>query len=167
MTKIINLFGGPGVSKSTTASQIFADLKWKNINCEMVREYAKEKVWENSMDLLDNQLYVFSKQYHRQFVLRDKVDIVITDSPLLLSMVYGKNKTDLFHQLVLERFNEYDNMNFYLIRNKPYHESGRYQTESQAKVLDKIILDILINNNIKFTMIDGDEEAYKKILELI
>ena len=74
MTLVINLFGGPGVGKSTTASQLFANLKWSNINCELVREYAKDKVWENSLELLDNQLYVFAKQHHRQYILNEKVE---------------------------------------------------------------------------------------------
>ena len=165
MTKVINLFSGPSTGKSTISAEIFSTLKWKRKNVELVREYAKDKVWESSYQILENQLKIFSEQFHRQYILNNKVEYIITDSPLLLSLVYGKNRSETFEKLVLERFNEFNNINYYLVRNKPYCKYGRYQTESQAKKIDKMVLDILIKNNIPFTTIDGDEFAYKKIID--
>lgn len=54
-TLVINLFGGPGAGKSTFCASVFADLKWRDINCEMALEYAKDRVWEGSFNVLENQ----------------------------------------------------------------------------------------------------------------
>ena len=40
-TLVINLFGGPGVGKSTLCASVFAKLKIMGIDCEMATEYAK------------------------------------------------------------------------------------------------------------------------------
>ncbi len=45
-TLVVNLLGGPGSGKSTTAADVFARLKWQDINCELVTEFAKDLVWE-------------------------------------------------------------------------------------------------------------------------
>lgn len=62
---IINLFGGPGSGKSTLASLIFSEMKLKNINCELVTEYAKQLTWQDRQNTLKNQLYVLGKQLER------------------------------------------------------------------------------------------------------
>ena len=41
-TLVINLFGGPGCGKSTTMARLFADLKARGYNVEMVSEFAKD-----------------------------------------------------------------------------------------------------------------------------
>jgi len=99
MALLINLFAGPGTGKSTTMAGVFSELKLRGVNCEMAPEFAKEKVWEKSVNILENQIYVFGKQYNTIHRLLGQVDIIITDSPLLLSSIYGTNETKLFHQL--------------------------------------------------------------------
>lgn len=41
---IIDLIGGPGSGKSTTAAGLFYKLKKLGYNCEMSLEFAKDKV---------------------------------------------------------------------------------------------------------------------------
>ena len=81
MTIIVNLFAGPGSGKSTTAAGVFYHLKRKNINCELVREYAKELVWEKSFEKLKDQGHVTLEQQHRVNILKPYVDVIVTDSP--------------------------------------------------------------------------------------
>ena len=63
--KVINLFGGPGVGKSTTASGLFYEMKKARLEVELVTEYAKDAVWEGRTSLLDDQIYIFAKQQRR------------------------------------------------------------------------------------------------------
>ena len=52
----INLTAQPGAGKSTLAAATFAKLKMLGINCELVTEFAKDKVWENNKMALSNQI---------------------------------------------------------------------------------------------------------------
>ena len=134
----INFFGGPGSGKSTMAARVFSELKERKYNAELVTEYAKDLTWEGSMGVLDNQLLVFAKQYHRLWRLKDKVDIVVTDSPIVFSLVYG-NTSNTFKQLVKEEFGKFNNINIYLQRVKEYNPKGRSQTEEEARLIDGVI----------------------------
>ena len=150
-TLVVNLLGGPGIGKSTLAAEIFVNLKKKGVECEYITEYAKDKTWENSQSTLSNQIYVFGKQHHKMFRVNDKVDVMICDSALLFSIVYGNlNPSDTFYKLVIEEFNKFKNINFYLDRVTKYDPIGRNQTEEEAKKIDIVIKDILEYNNIDY-----------------
>ena len=166
MAIVINLFAGPGVGKSTTAARIFAELKLMGVNCEMALEFAKDKVWEESFRTMDDQIYIFGKQFHRIWRLKDKVDVIICDSPLPISIVYDKENSQAFHQLIMEQFNKFDNLNFLLERGTEYQEAGRVQTEEEAKEVDKVVKNVLDTNNILYTTLSIDGAA-KKISETV
>jgi hypothetical protein len=163
---VINLFAGPGSGKSTTCAGVFAKLKLAGVNCEMALEYAKDKVWEESNKVLDDQIYVFGKQLHRIFRLKDKVDIVITDSPILLSIIYDKTGNKYFSDLVLNQFNNFDNRNYFIERTTVYNPKGRLQTEDEAKEIDKVLLDLLKDCNIEYDSV-GKSEAVDYIFNKI
>lgn len=140
---VVNLYGGPGCGKSTTAALIFGELKKRGINCEMALEYAKDKVWEESLKTLDDQIYIFGKQLHKLWRLKDKVDVIITDSPLLMSMLYDKENSSPFRALILEQYKKFDNMDFFIERSTSYEQSGRLQTKEEAEALDAKLLSII------------------------
>lgn len=167
-TKIINLFGGPGVGKSTTATGVFSKLKQSGVVCEYVSEYAKDLSWSKSFSLLENQVHVFGEQFTRQWNLIDQVDYVITDSPLLLSSMYyeyylEKSKQKLFSKEYQEMainfydrtFLEFNNINFFIRRNKPYVKVGRNQSEDEAKNIDMAIYHKLTKLNIEYFETDS------------
>ena len=89
-TLVVNLLGGPGVGKSTLTAAIFAKLKDAGVDCEMASEFAKELVWEQRNETFKDELYIFAKQAHRLFRLNGKVDVVITDRPLILTCFYAQ-----------------------------------------------------------------------------
>ena len=62
----------------------------KGINTEYVSEYAKELVWEGKYDVLENQEHLFAEQAKRLERLRGKVEVIVTDSPILMSHIYGR-----------------------------------------------------------------------------
>ena len=180
--KIINFFGGPGTGKSTTSSGLFYQMKKNNLNCEYVTEYAKELVWEERFNIINNdQLYILARQHRYIDRLRDKVDYVVTDSPLLLSAIYadhnkGQNnllKDDegllLFQSLVLRLFNKYDNYNFFLLTTEfQYWMTGRIQEKTESTVLDEKIFDFLVENKIRFRCIEGnDEDVLERVLRAV
>ena len=165
-TLVINLIGGPGSGKSTTASGIFYTLKKMGINCEMALEFAKDKVWEESYKILDDQFYIFGKQYHKLFRLNGKVDVIVTDSPLIISMLYNKTPSKYFNDFVLEQFNTFYNLTFYLNRPESYQEEGRMQTKEESEVLDAVIKYILHKNDFYFHEISC-ENAVDVIVEMV
>lgn len=143
MPIVINLIGGPGTGKSTLAAGLFYELKKQGINCELALEFAKDKVYEESFKTMDDQIYVFAKQYHKLWRLRGKVDVIITDSPLLISLHYMKEDSKYFNNLVLEQYNKFDNLLYFLNREGIYQTEGRTQTEDEAKSIDLSIKHIL------------------------
>jgi predicted ATPase len=59
--KVINLYGGPGTGKSTTAAALFALMKREGYNVELVTEFAKDLVWTERNKELGDQIYIFGK----------------------------------------------------------------------------------------------------------
>lgn len=164
---VINLFGAPGVGKSTGSACIFADLKKEGVNAELVSEYAKDKTWEHNTTALSCQEHVFGEQSYRMARCRNDVEVIVTDSPLPLSIIYNKNPAlDInFERTVFNVFETYDNMNYYINRVKPYNPKGRNQTEAESDALAAPIKELLCKNNITFKEINGDDEGYKSIVK--
>jgi molybdopterin-guanine dinucleotide biosynthesis protein len=165
--KIINLYGGPGSGKSTMAAYIFSELKERGYNAELVTEYAKDLTWQKSMAVLDNQLYVFAKQHHRIWRLKDQVEFVVTDAPLLNSLIYGES-TETFKRLVIEQFHSFESINIFLQRVKPYNPSGRSQSEDEAKEIDVKTLKMLEDCEAKIDLtVPGWATSRPEIIEYI
>ena len=154
----INFFGAPGAGKSTLAAYVFAKLKMMGVNCELVSEFAKDKVWENNNEALSNQIYIFAKQYYRISRCADKVDVIVTDSPLFLSPFYNKDP-DIdapLKELAFKIANKYNNLNYFIRRVKKYNPVGRLQTEAESNEYGIRIKDMLKGFNINYREIDGD-----------
>lgn len=151
---VINLFGGPGSGKSTIAAGLFYKLKIRGINCELCTEYAKDMVWEESYHTLDDQIYVFGKQHHRLWRVKDKVDVIICDSPLILSCYYSKTESLYFEKFIVEQFNKFNNVNYFINRSNSYSEVGRMQTIDEARGIDQEIMNILNRHNIKYDVLE-------------
>lgn len=163
---VVNLFGVPSAGKSTGAAYIFSQLKLNGINAELITEFAKDKVWENNTEVFKNQAYLFGKQSYRMSRCRDKVDVLITDSPLPLSIFYNKDAVlgEDFNRTVMNVFNSYNNLNYLLLRVKPYNPIGRHQTEKESDELKQPMVDLLNNRNIKYSEYEGCVEGYDEIV---
>lgn len=165
---VVNLFAGPGAGKSTAAAYIFSQLKMKGINCELITEFAKDKTWEKNYSALRCQEYVFGKQSYKMDRCRDQVDVIITDSPLPLGIFYNQNPVlgRHYESLVMDVFNTYDNLNFFINRKKPYNPVGRNQTEEEAKEIDDRIKIFCQKHDISYLIKDGTELGYIDIVDI-
>lgn len=159
---IVNLYGAPGAGKSTGAAYVFSQLKMKGVNAELVTEFAKDKVWEESKAVFENQLYIFAKQYFRISRLRGKVDVVVTDSPLLLSSFYGDEEQILgseFKALVKKVSGSYACYDAFIDRVKPYNPAGRFQNEQESDEVSVALVTFLKERNIFPKHYNGDTEG--------
>ena len=166
-TIVVNFFAGPGCGKSTGASWLFSQLKLNGVDCEYVSEFAKDKVWENNGEVFKCEFYITGKQSFKVSRCFGKVDVIITDSPIAISMVYSES--DKFKAAVLEEFNKYEknNMNILLRRTIPYDSNGRFQTEDEAKNIDDKIKSTLDESEIPYMIINGNVDGYKSILDIV
>jgi nicotinamide riboside kinase len=167
--KVLNLFAGPGAGKSTIAASLFSELKFRGVSTEYVQEFAKDVVWEKrGVKILQAQDYIFSKQHFRISRVADEVDIVITDSPILLSMAYCQpDYLPSLKSVIKEAYDLYDNMNFFIHRNKAYDTRGRMQTFDEAKEKDRQILNLLYENNISPFHIEYGRGNAETIIEIM
>ena len=169
MSLVVNFIAAPSAGKSSLMADVFAKLKWKNIDAEMVTEYAKDLVWEERTQTFKNEIYIFAKQHHRLFRLNNKVNIIITDRPLILSCYYNRaaNGSQLLDQLVLEEFNKFNNLNFFVNRVKPYNPNGRNQTEDESNAIGVSLKEMLNENNITYTEITGEPSSADRVVSKI
>ena len=171
MTTYINIFGGPGAGKSTTAAAVFYNMKRRGLNVELVTEVAKDFVWENRMETLMIQPYVTVKQYRNLVRLKGKVDYVITDAPILFGILYANKYAqelpESYHQFVKDCHTQIltPSVNILLERSYSYDPTGRYQTEDEAHKLDIEIEKIMKDTSVKYDKVIPDDvplfvEAY-------
>lgn len=168
-TKVINIYGGPGVGKSTFATGLFYQMKCAGIKCEYTPEYVKDVVYENRTNLLKNQEYLFVQQLSRMRRLVGNVDYIVTDSPLLQYVAYIPEDFELpsLELLILEAYDMFDNTDILLERVNDYQTHGRYQTEEQAKAIDEQTMSILNNYAGDFYILPANDESIKNVLKLV
>lgn len=153
-TIVVNAFGGPGAGKTTAAWHIAAELKKKGLVVEYVPEYAKELVWDENFKLLDgskeSQSHIFYEQKKRVDRLIGKVDVVVTDSPILLNTMYLKEPDQDYENSVLKAFSKYENFNFVVMRGNSFEQEGRIQNLEQSIEKDNEINQFLDKHDIYY-----------------
>lgn len=165
---VINLFAGPGAGKSTTAAGLFYAMKKKDYSVELVTEYAKEKVWEGSQEVLADQVFLIANQNRRLERLRGKVEWVVTDSPLLLGKYYGQHfgiHPEIEGRLAVDLFNTYNNVNIFIERTKAYRKLGRLGGEEKAKQHDVNIRSMLDSSGVHYITHKDTANIVQEIME--
>jgi adenylate kinase family enzyme len=158
--KVINIWGGPGAGKSTTAAGLFFEMKKQQIEVELVTEYAKDMTWEKRQNVLNDQLYILAKQNRRIQRLADQVEYVITDSPLPLGLIYKSDDYfTTFDMFLMEVWNSYENHNFLIGRDFAYQPTGRNQTAEQAIEVDDAIKNFLDAKSIDYHRVTNNPEV--------
>ena len=179
-TTIISMYGGPGAGKSTSAAYMYYLLKAAGENTELVREYVKNWAWEGRKIDVYDQIYFLGKQVRHESMLFGKVDWLVTDSPIFMNYYYArlystpklaegvKAAVLAFYRQTLEDGHKHHHV--LLHRAHAYMSEGRYQTEEQAKEMDKGLEEMLVDLHIPdLVHCDSDEkplkDLFRKILE--
>ena len=177
MTKLINLFGGPGVGKSSIAAGLTYELKKRHISCNNPYEFPKIIAWDNNMAAIKDQLYIFANQHRGIAQAYGKVDYIIVDSPILFSVIYNtwytkgypaERYNESFNQMVIDLHKSYDSINILLERNnKSFNDEERFQNLDEAIKLDKHIKNTLLTNVVPFRKMKVNGNTVNKILDII
>lgn len=115
-----------------------------------VSEYAKELVWDENYEALANQEAIFEEQAHRINRLIGKVDVIVTDSLVLFSEIYGQNNSDEFKERIWNEHNNHDKFNLFINRGKKFEKEGRIHNLDESIEIDNQIKSMLEENSVYF-----------------
>lgn len=169
MTTLINLWGGPGSGKSTTAAGVFCELKQRGVSCELITEYVKSWAWRGAAIGPFDDVYITAKQLRRESACYGRVDYIITDSPIGLGAVfesiYGRGSL-MMHALCNDlRARQLAAgiriMDLMVQRTKPYVQAGRWEDESKAHQVDAACLAYLAD--FGFGVVRGVDEVVARM----
>jgi len=189
---VFHFISGPSGRKTTLSAGLFYRLKTKGYDAELVPELVKRYIWKmrkspEKVQVINNQHLMSSKHYKSYHTIVDanEIDAIVLDGSPLNGLWYNRNNPDntsnveLTERMIIEKFHENAdedtgkvlNVVFYLERmpETPYSERGRIHTESEAKQMDKEILESLERFSIPFVHItsESDEEIFTKALEYL
>ena len=159
-TLVVNFFAGASAGKTTCAWELSSVLKKNNIVVEYVPEYAKELVWDGHAELLngslDNQMNIFNEQKRRIDRLIGKVDVIVTDSPLLLQVAYIKEQSHFFENIAVDVHEKYNNLNLFVKRGNYFEKEGRIHDLEESRKIDNDVINILSRNGFLFANYTSD-----------
>lgn len=178
MSKLINLFGGPGIGKSSIAAGITYKLKKKHITCDNPYEFPKLLAWDKNNEAIKDQLYVLANQHRGIAKAYGKVDYIVIDSPIMFSLIYktyyntgypAEFYSDSFNQMIIDLHNKYDNLNILLERTDAgvHNDKERYQTLEESISIDTHTKKILDENNIPYHIVKVGKNTVREIIKLL
>lgn len=170
-TRFINLFGAPGVGKSTIAAGIYSKLSGRGWDIELVPEFAKELVWESNASALSNQAYVTARQFYMIHRLDGKCAWVVTDSPAFLGAAHCLEHHPQAYIDTLKWYHDQtdSNLNYLISRNEntKFRQAGRVHSEYQSEVIQMRIESLLSNNNISYTEYDNTNAIHHIVEDIM
>lgn len=165
---VLNLFGGPSSTKSTTAHGVMYELKAMKFSCEFVGEFAKDMVWDGNYEAMaSDQIYIFGEQNHRLNRLIGKVDWAITDTSIVLGCIYADAINPLtahLNEFILETFRTYRNLNYFIERPPGFEAVGRVENLEESIAIDNRTKDFLDDNHIPYKCLPAGRDAVSSIV---
>lgn len=167
------MLGCPSSGKTSLSAKLFAQLKAMDLNAEYTSEYVKGWAWEGKKVGPFDQFYIFGKETHNQSRLFDKVDFIISDSPVMLTAFYHYfyNGNEALNEVCHNFYNLAEEagvevVNFFLPRKKKYVAKGRYQTQEEADALAFQLKEWLNKEEYEYTILEcPDKERINVVLE--
>lgn len=167
---VVNLFGSPGVGKSTIAADVYSQLNCLGVPSELATEFAKDCVWLNDQVTLNEQAIVWGNQLSRIKRLLGKVMVVVSDSPTPLSIVYkSADYKKNFDDAVMEQFSSMRNLNFLIARTIPYIQVGRNEDLTGAEKVHRDLKKVLDDYKVPYEVLEGlpEENAYTVVKRVL
>jgi nicotinamide riboside kinase len=145
------LFGGPNAGKTGLSHKLVGELIARSKSVEHIYEVVKPKAYQKRLPTGFKQLKIFSKQLDiEETFLAHGVDIVVTDSPIIMNAAYSKKYGfkgwEEIVSLAKKFEEEYPALNVYLPRKYKYNPKGRFQSEEEAKEIDLMVKNIMIDH---------------------
>jgi nicotinamide riboside kinase len=165
----INFLGSAGQGKSTLAGASWVELKRKRVSTELVPEWIKNEVWKENYKIMEDQGFIFANQAHMLKMLNGKVDVLLTDSPQLLNLFYGRYEPLSFEPYVLDTYNQFVNINFVVERGEDisYVPEGRVQSEKESWECHERIMDILKRNKIPYVKLERTADNHYELVQQV
>jgi AAA domain len=173
---LLNIAGAPGAGKSTTAAYLYYRCKKAGFRTELVGEAARELIYagypsQPPQPLLDNQVLLVGMQHERTLRLkRHKIEVAISDSPLIQCMLYcGTHRyAENLFKTIRDLEKEFDTYNIFLHANVGCFdpESRVQKTEVQARALGNLAKEFM--DSIWAEMNWGEEaQLGDKVIKLL
>lgn len=174
----IAIVGAPGCGKSTLASEIYTKCKKQGYNIELVREYIRELFsigWKP--ETIADQYYIMQKQHEREQNVHDDVDIIVTDSPIILPFYYGKQLYNgTLHDMIIYselqsmfmQHMQYYDFIIMLERSHEYVEDGvREQSEEESNKVHEDLMQLMSFYHIEQTVYGDYDGCLHYVLEML
>jgi len=170
-TKFINLFGAPGVGKSTVAAGVYSTLSARGFEVELVPEFAKELVWEKNASALTNQAYVTARQFYMIHRLDGKCKWVITDSPAFLGAVYCTQDYPESYIDTLYWYHTQTDSGFNYLLSRPdslnFKQKGRVHSQLESDMLQNRIESLCDRYNIELIRYANEQAIHHIVRDIM
>lgn len=181
---LINIYGGPGVGKSTLSDGLAYFLKIDSSfgDVENVPEEAKRLVWRGEFETLKNQPLVTKGQIDNIMGVAGKMDIIICDSPIDQGYVYlsNPNHSQEVHKLItnaekklrelgvntINILIEHHDNGFSPKADVAFQKEGRIHDEEQSRDLGTRIKELLDNRGVDYTTIKAHTDIATVLLKV-
>ena len=102
-------------------------------------------------------------------MLEDEVDVVVTDSPLILGVLYNQDERlgEAFNNVIVQVSKSYESLNYLIKRVKPYNPKGRLQTEEESDAMGLKFKELLEKYFPNYEEIEGNVAGYDKIVSRV
>ena len=107
-------------------------------------------------------LDIMGKQVARMERLRDKVDYIVCDSPLLMQAAYSSST--LNKDIAAVEFHKWDNYNYFVRRKKVFNPKGRNHTAEESHQLDCQIHELINRETTLEDHIDGNYHGINQVV---
>lgn len=174
----VNFWGNPGVGKSGLAGELYGRLSKAGYLVELVKEFAKELQYRGDLvrkdertgqDIETEQMIISTEQYRRQAEYENRVQVIVTDSPVLQGVVFAPSHyrpelTTILRQLTAG----WRTMDVLLNRDirSDYNSLGRVQSPEESIALRPEIESVVRAERPEYVTMHTDE-ALERVFDAV